>query len=825
MNISFVIRNKRLSIALMLIISGIFLKAQAQQVTVAGIVKDKNTKETMPGVTVFCEADKTGAYTDDDGKYEMKVTRRDTVRIVFKLEGYDDYTLEIIPKPGKSSFEGNILLSEPIKESSIGGVVITAGKYEQDLAKVPQSMTTIKPQAIDIQASNDIQKVLEQTPGFTIKDDQPDIRGSSGYAYGVGSRVMVMLDGLPLLSADAAFPQFDMIPTDNIAQIEIMKGASSVLYGSGALGGVINVITSDPGNKPRTSIRLKSTIFDAPANPKLDWDGTSSAYIASAHIFHSRKIGQNFNLTILQDLVKDSGYRKGTDTEQARWMVMTKYSPKNVPGLSFGANASYKVDSSGTFLFWGGYEPDSATRTYNFTTLAGTSGSPVTDTVFVGGALTAMPGTERMQKNERIGLDPFVKYLTEKGNLHSYKGRLLVNKNINNTGQSFTGYLYYNDYQFMRTIWKNKVNFTAGANYTYSFADGDSLYGGDHYAHSGALYAQLDGRFLGEPGEEKLNVSLGGRYEYITFDGEYTVNAPIFRAGLNFEPRRGTNFRTSFGQAFRAPSMAERYTTTSAGGLVISPNPELRPEYGYSAELGARQEFFVGDKNTGRFMLGFLDVAAFTMNFKDMIEFGFQDANVQVVPDIVIEPIFSAINLSNARINGLEITGFASAHLGKWNFGLNGGITLIDPQNLKATEPDSLLQFDPLDEDFNLFDALNDLAVYEDNPEFLKYRSKTMYKATVSVGYDKWLLTCNYRNQSHMINVDQFLLVAVPGTAEFRNKHPNGYQVFDFILGYNFAPGSTISLHADNAFNEEYIIIPGLMAEQRRFTLQYKYVF
>ncbi|GIV43366.1 MAG: hypothetical protein KatS3mg035_0489 [Bacteroidia bacterium] len=76
--------------------------------------------------------------------------------------------------------------------------------------------------------------------------DQPNIRGSAGYTYGSGTRVLTMLDGLPMISADRSGTNFDMLPTDNIKQVEVIKGASSVLFGAGAMGGVINVLTADP---------------------------------------------------------------------------------------------------------------------------------------------------------------------------------------------------------------------------------------------------------------------------------------------------------------------------------------------------------------------------------------------------------------------------------------------------------------------------------------------------------------------------------------------------------------------------------------------------
>ena len=814
------------------------------KITVSGTVYESDADgrkkgPSIPFAKVVCAADQTGANTDDDGKFSFQVTRRDTVRIVITYEDRIDYKLDFSPVEGNSKYDFEILMREKISESAIGDVVITAGKFEQRIANVPVSMVTVKPKAIDLQASNSIEKVLEQVPGVDIRDGQPQIRGSSGYAYGAGSRVMVMLDGLPLLSADAAFAQFDMIPSDNIQQIEIMKGASSVLYGSSALGGVINVITGEPNRKPKTSVRMKTTYFDSPKDKELDWDGNSAATINSIHVFHSRKIGRH-DFTALLDLVEDSGFRKGTGRKQVRPMIMTKFRPKKVDGLNLGFNTSYKRDSSGSFLYWGSYHPDTTVRSWlprhNFPPVS----DSLRDTVFSGGALTGYPGTQRYQLNTRLTLDPFLQYLDSAGRLFSYRGRILQTRNQNSTNQSSTNRVYYNDFQYLFPV-KEWITWVAGATATVNTVNADTTFydGGSHLSYSLAGYTQVDGKFIGEKGKEKLNLSAGARFERVNINpGNAELNrivqAPIFRLGAAFEPVRGTNLRASFGQAFRSPSVAELYTQTVGGGLIIEPNPDLRKEQGYSVEIGVKQGFRFGDTlglNPGysRGIEGFLDIAVFRMQFQDMIEFGLSSVTAPSPGSIFPSPNFSARNVTDARIDGAEITGIVNGEYYGWNFNLSGGITLLDPQNLNPT-PDSLqVVLDPYaaaQQGLDVFQQLNGWGsgTLADNPAFLKYRSAFSGKFSTTVGWKKVSLSCNYRYNSQIETVDQFLLLAVPQSGEFVGTH-GGQEVVDFILGYDFTSDMRLSFHIDNAFNEEYVVIPGIMAEQRRFTLQYKYVF
>lgn len=101
-----------------------------------------------------------------------------------------------------------------------------------------------------------------------------------------------------------------------------------------------------------------------------------------------------------------------------------------------------------------------------------------------------------------------------------------------------------------------------------------------------------------------LDFSVGTRAEYFEKDGKRgdsdfffgndTLSMsrlpvyPIFRAGMHYAATKATHFRASFGQGIRFPSVAERFAATSNGGVVIFPNPALRPEMGWATEIGLK---------------------------------------------------------------------------------------------------------------------------------------------------------------------------------------------------------------------------------------------
>lgn len=790
-------------------------QAWGQTVTIKGKVVDASDGSGATGASCAVIETGKGVLCDEDGNFSLQTPRKPEIRLLFKLQDYKDSVYVIKTEPGKDVYEMTFAIQST--EVTLKTEVITAGRHAQDVADVTASMDVMQGSKVDLQATNDVEDALQMGSGVDIIDGQPNIRGSSGYAYGVGSRVMVMLDGLPLLSADASAAQFDLIPTDNIQQIEVMKGASSVLYGSSALGGVINVITADAADTSKTSIRIRGTMFGPPRDKSLDWDGDKNAKTGAVNVFHSRKIGRH-DVVGLVDAWKETGWKHNTEAEQARVQIMTKFRPKAIEGMTWGINGSVRYDSSRTFIFWDSYYPDDSVY-------APFSNDPKPSLGAFSGA-----GTARNQLNMRYALDPYVKFLTDSGNVHMYRAHIQNQVFTNNSNQSNRSTVAYNDYQYTTTIWDDRVTWVSGATYIYNSARADSLYSGSHFSHNLAGYTQLDGAVT-----SKLNATVGGRYDYIRIDDSFTVASPVFRAGLNYEPMEGTNVRASWGQAFRSPSIAERYTATAAGGLIIIPNPAIEVEKGWTAEIGIRQGFLAGDKK--RSVLGYVDVAGFIMDYKNMIEFG-------VTPPAVFNPFaspeFSARNVADARITGVEATAMVQVTYDKFRFDFNGGITYIDPKNLNPTPDSAQVDFlntlgtqqDPTPPGSTALSELWGLSREEgaqgyrrDNPPMLKYRSKWTNRASATVGYGRFNLTCNYRYKSNILAIDQFLYVAIPGSADWVRKHDKGFTIVDFILGVNLVPGMQLSLNCENAFNTEWSILPGIMGEPRNYTAQLKYVF
>ena len=126
--------------------------------------------------------------------------------------------------------------------------------------------------------------------------------------YGAGTRVQVLVDDMPLISGDAGQAQWSLISTENINQVEIIKGASSALYGSSALNGVINIRTAYPTDKPETKINFHTGIYHDAKRQSLNWWGDEHRNIKGLDFLHKQKIG-NLDLVVGGFILDDDGYR------------------------------------------------------------------------------------------------------------------------------------------------------------------------------------------------------------------------------------------------------------------------------------------------------------------------------------------------------------------------------------------------------------------------------------------------------------------------------------------------------------------------------------
>ncbi len=730
--------------------------AFSQQAVVSGLVTDASDKGPLAGVNIIVNSAGTGA-TDENGRYSISINPGKHV-IAFRFIGYDQEEIDIDAVAGVK-YTYNLHLHPQMIQLSTA--VISASKYEQHISDVTVSMEVIKPDFIESQGTRQLDEVLRLLPGVDVMDDQASIRGGSGYSYGAGSRVMLLVDGLPMLTGDVNDVKWNYIPIEMIGQVEVIKGASSALYGSSALNGVISVRTSTPSEFPETVVNLSGGFYNYPERKELShwWDGVP--FFGGIKMSHQRKEGP-FDISLGMNVYGDEGYRTDNYQRYGRLTGGLRYSPAKVKGLSAGFHTSFHLQKTSDFLLWTDAD----------------SGAWVQDPVSV----SPTNGT-------RFNIDPYITYFDKREGEHQLKTRYFMNRNDfpdDPDKQNGSDY-YFGEYQYLKKF-RNDMHLAAGT--AASFTDGQSELYGDHTGTTLALFTQLDRRFF-----KRLSASLGLRWERYTLDDTDDESKPVLRAGVNYHAWKASYFRASFGQGYRYPSMAEKYTATSLGSLNIFPNPDLTPETGWSAEAGIRQGYRFGNWS------GFIDLAGFWTEYQDMMEFTFglylPDSNTVPTLDHLG---FKSLNIGAAKITGIDFSVNGQGQAGKAIFNYFAGYTYMNPIDLSA-------------------DTLDD--------PILKYRYRHSAKGDIEILIKNYSAGLTITYQSFIERIDEAFEMEIlgqeffPGLEEYRNENDKGAIVVDLRAGWQFTPSSGISLIVKNVFNREYMGRPGDIQPPRNITVQY----
>ena len=274
---------------------------------VYGSVKDGNSGDEIYGARVEVMGGQK-VVSDVSGNFKLNPSSY-PIWIKSSLIGYMSDSV-LVEGPMRLDF----FLYEQVLE--IKTVVVSAGRRTQDIEDISVSMEILTPELINNKGYANLEQAVDQSPGVYAMDGQVSIRGGGGFAYGAGSRVLLLWNGIPMMSPDIGDAKWNAIPMEQASQIEIMKGASSVLYGSGALNGVIALTEKEPGPKGTLKAKIQTGIYDNPKRSSMKWwDKNPMFHMADIYYGKSYK---NFGFTIGANAYLDSGFRMHESEERYR---------------------------------------------------------------------------------------------------------------------------------------------------------------------------------------------------------------------------------------------------------------------------------------------------------------------------------------------------------------------------------------------------------------------------------------------------------------------------------------------------------------------------
>jgi outer membrane cobalamin receptor len=725
----------------------------AQSGVVWGIVKNAQSRELIPGAHIV-SGEKLGTTSLPDGTYSLKLPYGNYI-IESRFIGFGSGKKNIVVN--RDSIRVDFHLTEKITQ--LGTMVVSASRFEQDINEVTVSMDVLKPGLIENTNSTSLDEALEYVPGLNITDGQASIRSGSGFSYGAGSRVMIMVDGMPMLTGDAGDVKWSFLPVEDLAQVEIIKGAASALYGSSALNGVINLRTTFPGSEPFLNVTTFSGVYDNPSRKELKWWDGMNPQITGFQFNHGRKIGV-FDLVLGGNMLNDEGYRKGESESRKRISVKSRYRVNKIPGLAVTARTSIQQAEGASFLIWGN----------------------ASDSAYI-----PLPGSMSRYRNTRYSNDVSLNYINMKGTGHRILTRYFLTQNDNNTNQSSSANVLFGEYQFQKNFLK-LVMFTGGIN-TMGKKVESQLYG-DHNGHNTAFFVQTDLK------KGKTTFSAGSRWEQNSVDKSSEPFKGVYRSGLNYQLMKHTHLRASAGQGYRFPTIAEKYVKTNVGSIYVYPNDSLEPETGWSAEAGIRQGYRIGSWK------GNLDAAWFYTRYQNMMEFIFGQFG-----DPFRDPFFGigfrSENIGNSTIKGVDVSVNGDVSYRRWQISAQGGYTFSDPRQN---------DFDPA------FDTLKNTS----KTDVLKYRHRHLMKGDLEIKFRNIYLGGSVRYMSFMENVDIVFenQLFLKGVKEYRKVHDQGDYVFDGRIGWRLNEHANLSLIVKNILNHEYMGRPADMQPMRSFMMQ-----
>jgi iron complex outermembrane receptor protein len=604
---------------------------------ITGRVVDLETGQPLPGANIVLENTLLGAGTDGGGYYFIPVVPEGSFRIKVSFIGYSPqeqnisvhkdslYTLDFTLKPSALLFEQ---------------VVVTGSRQVEDLSQAVNSINVLPGSDILLKNHFRMETALRRLPAVDLLGDNISIRGGTGYSFLSlgGSRVLMLVDDVPMLTSDFGRANWDFLPITELERAEILKGAASVLYGSGGISGVVNLISRRPTVKPRFTFRSSFGIYSDPS--VLQWKWTDKRlYFYRSDFSYSQSFGPiGLRFSLSRDY--DTGYRENSHRE--RWYFTVRPVINFKDGSNLSLFFAYNQEKRSLFFLWTGQNQALSTPYSDSADIEGLLVSAVYNKVF---SPTFMTMARFSVNSQLLGLP-----LSLTAGFEPALGL---------SGE-------------LRAIWlfRHVHNITIGMDYRHDVAE--SGFFGSHQADTYSPYVQETWKLT-----NSFQINAGVRYDYYTLVGESAVTQFSPKFGLSLEPIKNTILHTSIGRGFRAPTIMERFTDhdlQDAAQLVK--NPDLLPERATLFDLGIRQRF--GD-------LFSAEISGFFSDYFNLIE-------LTQISDINL--VLQFRNCARAQIKGLESQFQFQLFKNHFNLLMNGTFmhskSLQDDEVCKLNEGEAL---------------------------------------------------------------------------------------------------------------------------------------
>lgn len=598
------------------------------QWSISGRVTDATSGEGLAYVNIRIDHTSTGTTTDQKGNFKLEAegSVNTQYEIIFSMIGFKTIVLENMSSGSNSMF---IEMQPEIYQSD--EIVISASRKTQSLSLAPASVGIVTKTQLAESGVKSFDDAFHNINGIQVTRSSGSnvqavsIRGASEVAGGgIGNRVLLLLDGRPAITPESGGALWNLVPMGAIERIEVIKGAYSSLFGSSAMGGIINVITKNPDTIPHTDINLNYGFYSqAPAyadyNQYNDFHGID--------VTHSSRL-KKWSYLLNGAERSNDGHREKTAFDVYNAFGKLKY--------DFSPNRNMTVSAMYSDIF------NDTPSTWLSTTMP-----------------YSVPEYRKDDTQHRREWSADLQYIAFAQAHVKYATRFYYYGNASdfvfngdpandstniNIGKQYVDQEHVN---VSRLGNNTQVDMSFGEHH-YAIGgieiQGDKINGqpdtvlyGRHNAWNIGAYIQ-DQIMLGDQWILTAGIRFD-QYQIVNTFSEANVNPKI--AGV-YELSKRVSIRGLVARAFRNPSIAERYTKfEQGGGLSFKPNPSLRAEkLTLSTEIGTKIN--VRDKLK-------IDLALFYNQYKDLISYRQLSAPGEPL-------LFQVINLNKALMQGIEIS-------------------------------------------------------------------------------------------------------------------------------------------------------------------------
>lgn len=610
-------------------------QAASSQTPLTGVVRDKATGQPLAGVNVQVLGTTLGAATDPKGRFV--IPRLPTGRYDIRASRIG-YRTEVQKGVAVMPEGGSDLLFE-LEEAPLemDPIVVLGGKTAQRLDQSPVPLSVLTYREIEARAPVNLVQALETAPGVHFVGDQISIRGSTGYTFGAGNKVLLLLDGVPVYASDTGAFNWDVVAPQDIERIEVQKGAGSTLWGGSALGGVVNLITRSPEPGGRVRVSVQGGLYDQPYYREWRWADPYSQYDTRMDASYSRQAG-GLGLRLSAARRYSTGY---TELGKLDNLGFTAKADVRFGGAwKATAYAAFSRMDRGYFVQWKDanhpYEVDEANL-----------GNRAVVNQLNLYAKVAVAASSRLALELRVSA---VRSLmgNEFGTTADFKPAL---------GQGAE----------LQATWIPSPSHTVTAGLQLQLDKGSAAYFGSHQGVALGPYVEDQWRV-----RENLRLTAGLRYDRYRLAGGRDEDLLSPRIGLNYEPRPGTVLRASAGSGFRAATIVERFLELSIMNFHIVANPGLRAERCWTLDAGIRH--YLGPDWV-------VDLSVFDSEYTDLIE-----AHLNLIRGQI-----QFRNVASAQVAGVEVAsrwaGRAVLFSRAWMPSIEVNVTAMDHRNVDADEP------------------------------------------------------------------------------------------------------------------------------------------